>query len=229
MADLKVGEKMKGVVRMAKDYGVFMDIGLGRRDALLPASLLTKGKQPENFEANQELEVYIAAVDMEANRITLSMEVPPEGGVGGGAKRITVDWVPPGDMVPDPKYWASKKMVVEKDPIDWKAWAKKYPGLIHFAERETEIYIGAKAYGFHGMYETYHSNVTHIPVPVHLRKADAGLPSIPPLDFDDYKMGYQFHGIKPEIHTKYRQAPMNDPDHVMLSVPWDVQQNKNKK
>lgn len=214
MDDLKVGEKIKGVVRMTKDYGVFLDIGLGRRDALMPASLLGENKQPEMFKVNDEVEVYIAAVDREANRITLSADPPPEGGITSGRK-ISVEWVPPGDMVPDPKYWTAKygEDAVEEDPIDWKNWAQKYPGMITWADREMEIYKSPTAYGFNGINETIHSQVQYIPMPVHLRKADAGLPVLPEFDYDDFKMGYEHHGIKPEIHTKYRQPPMNNPDH----------------
>merc|ERR1712012_177188 len=34
-------------------------------------------------------------------------------------------------------------------------------------------------------------------------------------DFDDYKLSYDT-GIKPEIHCKYRQPPLNDPNYT-----WD--------
>lgn len=215
MDDLEVGEKIQGVVRMSKDYGVFVDVGLGRRDALLPASLLGDGKTPEMFEANQSIEVYVAQIDAQNQRVTLSLEEPPEGGLTAGLPKIEKGWVPPGDMLPDPKLWAtrvSREEEIDEEPINWKEWEKKYPGLVAFPEKELEVYFSPKGYGFNGHAALHNSTPTYLPVPVHLRRPDAGAPEIPRDSFDDYKLGYQHHGIKPEIHVKYRQPPFNDPN-----------------
>jgi len=214
MDDLQVGATVKGIVRQTKDYGVFMDIGLYRRDALLPTSLIGGDRTPEAFKAGEELEVYVAAVDKETNRVTLSMDEPPEGGFQTKVRKLTADWVPPGDMIPDPKYWEAQKCHVEENPIDWKEWAQKYPGMITWADKETEVYFSCQGYGFKGCAELQHSVVKYLPVPLHLRRDDAGPPEIPKFDFADYKLGYEHHGIKPEIHVKFRQPPLNNPDYV---------------
>jgi len=84
---LEIGAKIKGVVRMTKDYGVFVDIGMGRRDALMPGALLGEGVEPEQFEANQEGEAYVASIDANTERVTLSYMEPPEEGFASPGRR----------------------------------------------------------------------------------------------------------------------------------------------
>jgi len=212
--DLKQGSQIPGVVRKVMDYGVFVDIGMGRRDALLPNSLLGEGRKPGDFEENQQIEVYVDRIDKVKQNVTLNMEEPQDRAGRYGFDGDT--WVPPGDMMPDPKYWAlrcDREEIIDDEPVPWKEWAEKYPGLIKFSEKELELYYCSAGYGFHGLKAAHPSQVNYIPIPMHLRKPDAGPPEFPAFDFDDYEIGYD-HGIKPEIHVKYRQPPFNDPNWV---------------
>jgi len=213
--DLEIGQKVKGVVRQAKDYGVFVDIGMGRRDALMPGSYLGEGVETTNFEANQEVEVYVAAVDANTERVTLSFMEPPEGGFAGGKKTQKYSGaVPFGQRIPDVTYWEKRcknEDLIDDEGVPWKEWETKYPGLVKHAEKEVELPLCNQGYGFSGLEQSRKSNVHWLPVPMHLRRIDAGEPVIPEFDFEDYQMGFDY-GIKPEIHVKYREPPFNDPN-----------------
>mmetsp|Transcript_124414 Transcript_124414/g.311082 ORF Transcript_124414/g.311082 Transcript_124414/m.311082 type:complete len:930 (+) Transcript_124414:61-2850(+) len=219
MDDLKVGQKIEGIVKMSKDYGVFMDIGLNRKDALLPASLFGEAKL-EDFKEGSKVEVFIAAVDTKQDRVTLSVEEPTQAASAMSNISTGGDGMPIGFMVPDPKIWkasnmqwGSKDRFMEEEPMDWHELAKRHPDLIHISKQASEPYFSADNWGlgFKGASEFTVSEVNWIPVPVHLRKPDAGPAEIPAFDYDDHIAGYDY-GIKPEIHVKYRQPPFNDPN-----------------
>lgn len=220
--DLTVGQAIKGVVRRSTNFGVFVDIGLGRTDALLPGSLMKKGVNPEDFEPNNEAEVYIHKIDSGEGRVTVGMEKPED------VAQVTyqTDWIPPGCMLPDVKMWKLDGGIVDDEPINYREWEKKYPGMIKFptGKYEVEPYFCISKSGgpWHGEKAYEKATVHHIPIPVHLRKPDAAPPVIPKPHVDDYDCTYDT-GIKPEIHTKYRAPPMNDPNWVWYEkVPEGV-------
>ncbi len=72
---LKLGSKVKGIVKSIKDYGAFVD--LGGIDALLHVSEIswTKGVNPsEVLSVGQEIEVQILEIDFEKNKISVSIK-----------------------------------------------------------------------------------------------------------------------------------------------------------
>jgi len=219
-ADIKVGEKVKGIVRVAKDYGVFVDIGLPRRDGLMPTSYMGS-RASTDFEPNQEVEVYVVRIDAGTERVTLSIEEPKEDEFGGRKRRgfsPAPDYIPSGDMAVDREYYINvhcdgDESYVWDEPLPWKEWETKYPGIVTFPKIETEVYPPAKGGGggFSGLEELHKAQSVYIPMPVHLRRPDAGPPDQPRDDLDDYQIGYDY-GIKPEIHVKYRTPPFNDPN-----------------
>jgi len=225
--ELKIGEKIEGVVRMSRDYGVFVDIGCARRDALLPASQLPDDRAPGFYKPQDSIEVYIGAVDLGQERITLCLEPPPEGGIGKPGTGMAFGGmvggeVPKGEQLPDVEYWRALNGLkedefdgqfasVEDEPVNWEEWEKKYPGFVVFAEKEMELYGPAWAPNFQAGIMARTADLHHIPVPEHLRRPDAGPAEIPATDFNDYPMTYDY-GIKPEIHIKYMQPPYNDPN-----------------
>jgi len=120
---------------------------------------------------------------------------------------------PSGMRVPNPAYF--KKFLnlkeLEEEPVNWREWEKKYPGLVKHAEKEIELPLCNNGFGFSGLEASRKSSVHWLPVPMHLRSIDSGEPKIPEFDFDDYQIGFDY-GIKPEIHVKYREPPFNDPN-----------------
>jgi len=218
--DLTVGEKIKGVVRRATNFGVFVDISIGRTDALMPGSLMTEGKNPEDFEPNKEVELYVHQINAKEGKVTLGMEEPED--IGGSTYQP--DWIPPGDMLPDLKMWKLEGVPIDEEPINWRQWETKFPGMISFPkDGEREAYFNVNWIGggyWDGTGNMYPNPVHHFPVPMHLRKPDAPPPVIPPRDPKDMEMGYE-SGIKPEIHVKYRAPPMNDPNWVWYDVVPD--------
>jgi transcriptional accessory protein Tex/SPT6 len=215
--DLEVGQKIKGVVRRSTNFGVFVDIAIGRTDALLPGSLMTEGTNPEDFEVNKEIEVYVHNVNASEAKVTLGMEKPEDE---GSRRTYQPDWIPPGDMLPDLKLHKLDDYVIDEEPIDYRAWEKKYPGLISFPkDGEKEVYFNVNNGGghWHGHANMMPSTVHYMPVPMHLRKPDAEPPVIPPPSLDDMEMSYE-SGIKPEIHVKYRAPPLNDPNWVWYDM-----------
>lgn len=252
ITSLQMGQQVKGVVRMVKDYGVFVDIGLGRRDALIPASLLGT-TTTDSYTANQQIDVYIAAVEVDSNRVTCSIEAPPEGGFQVGRaqaqSRVSVQQgeLPRGQCYPDQEYWLHQFMhhhtkmsfqrsaekygtfltdeereerYVEEEGVPWKEWAEKYPGMIKFPDREYSIPVGLNCTHVKGAHLIMPSIPHYFPVPVHLRKPDAGPPQIPKFDFEHLEgQGMFAKQIKPEIYMKYRTPPFNDPDYRQYPTP----------
>mmetsp|Transcript_26425 Transcript_26425/g.78766 ORF Transcript_26425/g.78766 Transcript_26425/m.78766 type:complete len:661 (-) Transcript_26425:175-2157(-) len=213
LGDLKVGSKVSGIIRKSMDYGCFVDVGLGRTDALLPKALMPEERTPASYKPGDTIDVYIANVDVQKNRVTLSVKEPTDA--GPKMQQVGKGGLPQDDMFPDAKSWIAKQggdeAIVDDEGIPWKDWEKKYPGLIKFPKKEVELYMTAQGYGFSGVNEAACAEPAYIPIPVHLRKPDAAQPEIPEFSFDDYELGYEY-GIKPEIHTKYRMPPFNDPN-----------------
>lgn len=75
MAELKVGEIRKGVVRHLTNFGAFVDIG--GADGLIHISEISRQKTDhpgDVLEVGQELKVYILGLDRQRNRINLSLK-----------------------------------------------------------------------------------------------------------------------------------------------------------
>merc|ERR1711972_232472 len=122
--------------------------------------------------------------------------------------------------MPDPKYWEGLgEHEMDEEPIPWKEWEKKYPGLIKFPKKEVELPLFGNGFGFRACQEIQKGNIEWIPIPLHLRKEDAGPVEIPGVDFDDYPLDFD-KGMKPEIYVKYRTPPMNNPNWVDFKT-WD--------
>ncbi|CAK9028351.1 4-hydroxy-3-methylbut-2-enyl diphosphate reductase (HMBPP reductase) [Durusdinium trenchii] len=220
-ADLVENKQIKGVIRAVRDYGAFVDIGLGRVDALMPNAMM--GEQTgAAFAVGQELEVWVVRVDEEANRVTVSsVEPTAEMRAQRGGRRSRGSspdsYIPEGFMVPDPKrhveILGGREDLMDLEPTPWYEWAEKFPGFVKFQEEDHNIVLSAKAFGFRGHVELEHAHRAVVQIPKHLQKADAVKPSpadlVPPIE--DLMPNYD-SGIKPEIHTKYRQPPLNDPN-----------------
>ena len=74
--DLKVGMKLKGVVRNVIDFGAFIDIGV-HQDGLVHVSQICNRyiKHPsEALTVGENVEVKIIGIDLDKNRIQLSMK-----------------------------------------------------------------------------------------------------------------------------------------------------------
>ncbi|UDM31899.1 Tex family protein [Lentilactobacillus laojiaonis] len=81
MEDLKVGMQLKGTVRNVVDFGVFVDIGV-KQDGLVHISQLTDQfiKNPaEVVSVGEIVNVWVTAVDLDRQRIQLTMIEPKEG------------------------------------------------------------------------------------------------------------------------------------------------------
>ncbi|MEN6464473.1 MAG: Tex family protein [Syntrophaceae bacterium] len=95
ITDLTPGMKLPGVVTNITAFGAFVDIGV-HQDGLVHLSELADRyvKFPGDVvKVSQRVEVTVLAVDLERNRISLSMKTKPdlsagrgEGAVGGGSK-----------------------------------------------------------------------------------------------------------------------------------------------
>ena len=72
---LKPGMQIKGRVRKVVDFGVFVDIGVGR-DGLVHISALRKAGMDKRIRAGQVLDVAVRRVDMESGRISLVIPSP---------------------------------------------------------------------------------------------------------------------------------------------------------
>ena len=80
IADLKVGDKVFGIVKNITNYGAFLDLGL-KKQALLHMKDMDYYSvyDPNNFvKLNDKLEVYILSIDKENEKIELSLVDPKE-------------------------------------------------------------------------------------------------------------------------------------------------------
>ena len=77
---LKPGMRLKGQVRNIVDFGAFIDIGVGR-DGLAHISTLRKAGIDKSIQVGDTIDVQIRRVDMENNRISLTIP-----GAGKGSK-----------------------------------------------------------------------------------------------------------------------------------------------
>lgn len=77
LADLKPGQTFQGRVRNVVDFGAFVDIGVGR-DGLAHISVLKRAGIDKTLAVGDTLEVAIRRVDVQNNRISLT--VPGAGG-----------------------------------------------------------------------------------------------------------------------------------------------------
>jgi len=225
MDGLTVGQQIEGIVKNVREYGVFMDIGLGRKDALLPATLFGEAKM-EDFKADSKISVFTAAIDKQQDRITLSVDKPSASASLGNINKSGA--MLKGFTVPDPQIWQKQSLLYGEffpnygnyfdeiqEPVDWFEWEKRLPDLIKIRkDNDLELYFGSSqaAKGFNGAHELNCQAVVHwLPVPVHLRKPDAGPAEIPAKNYDDYRLTYDYK-IKPEIHVKYAHWPRNNPN-----------------
>ncbi len=80
MKDLKPGMQMKGTVRNAVDFGVFVDIGV-HQDGLVHISQITDRyiKHPsEVLKVGDVVDVWVISVDVDKKRISLTMKKPKD-------------------------------------------------------------------------------------------------------------------------------------------------------
>ncbi len=76
LKDLKVGDKLQGVVRNIVDFGAFVDIGL-HNDGLVHKSQLADryvGHPLDIVSLGQSVEVRVIEIDLEREKISLSMK-----------------------------------------------------------------------------------------------------------------------------------------------------------
>ena len=89
LSDLKVGEKYQGVVENLTEYGAFVNIG-ARKAGLLHVSRM-KMEKVENpadvVKVGDHIEVYVSNVDLENNRLSLSLLSPDELAKKEGGRR----------------------------------------------------------------------------------------------------------------------------------------------
>jgi len=81
-ADLKPGQKLPGLVTNVTAFGAFVDIGV-HQDGLVHISQLSDNfvKDPNDaVKVGQKVQVTVIEVDLERNRIALSMKAKPEIG-----------------------------------------------------------------------------------------------------------------------------------------------------
>ncbi|MFO7916830.1 MAG: S1 RNA-binding domain-containing protein [Anaerolineae bacterium] len=78
--ELKPGMRLKGTVQNVVDFGAFIDIGVGR-DGLAHISTLKRAGIDETLQSGDEIDVQIRHVDLERDRISLTIP-----GAGKSAK-----------------------------------------------------------------------------------------------------------------------------------------------
>jgi len=79
IGDLKVGMKLPGIITNITAFGAFVDVGV-HQDGLVHLSELAAGyvKDPKDVvKVSQKVEVRVLAIDLERNRISLSMKPSP--------------------------------------------------------------------------------------------------------------------------------------------------------
>jgi ribosomal protein S1 len=217
-SQMKVGQKIDGKVKGVQSYGAFIDIGLGRTDALLPGALVKEGVALETLEVGDSIEVWVSNVDMAKNRITVSMtEVKEEAATYSPTGKVPYGyWVPPKEWLLQVRYKGKEYMTEpEGYEIDWHEWEKKYPEIVKFPETEAfeSVIFESDGINFKSFEESKQGKMFHMPVPLGLRKDDAGSPEIPRQGYDpDYYWHTWESGMKKEISIKYRTPPLNDPN-----------------
>ena len=82
---LKPGMRMQGTVRNVVDFGAFIDIGVGR-DGLAHVSTLQRAGIDKTLKVGDTIDVQIRRVDLETNRISLTIP-----GAGRGTKTALAD------------------------------------------------------------------------------------------------------------------------------------------
>lgn len=82
---LKPGMRLKGTVQNVVDFGAFIDIGVGR-DGLAHVSTLKRAGIDETLQPGDEIDVQIRHVDLERDRISLTIP-----GAGKSAKTSLED------------------------------------------------------------------------------------------------------------------------------------------
>jgi uncharacterized protein len=84
ISDLRTGMKMPGIITNVTAFGAFVDIGV-HQDGLVHISELSDRfvKDPADFvSVQQQVEVRVIAVDLDRNRISLSMKNKPGAPTG---------------------------------------------------------------------------------------------------------------------------------------------------
>lgn len=111
LSDLKVGQKLVGVITRTASFGAFVDFG-AENDGLVHVSKMAEGRV-ENVDdvvsEGQAVDVWLCGVD--DGKVTLSMvesKVGRGGGGGGGGGRRTVDLSPFTNL--DPNQWLTGKV-----------------------------------------------------------------------------------------------------------------------
>lgn len=107
LSDLKVGQKLVGVITRTANFGAFVDIG-SENDGLVHISRIAEGRVvnvDDVVSEGQAVDVWICGVD--DGKITLSMVESKVHGGGGGGRR-TVDLSPFTKV--DPNQWLTGKV-----------------------------------------------------------------------------------------------------------------------
>lgn len=213
MDDLEEGMKVNATVKQVKDYGCFVDIGLNRRDALLPAALLD-GKELDEISEGDTFEVFIHKVQRDQNRVTVGMKEPEKK-----SEMFSFDGeLQPGYSLPGQGLIEKMNPILQdNDPPNFVEWCKKYPKFIRIAPKPVMVYESTGEKAFSGVRDLFAASSHYIPIPVHLRKPDAiGEEMIPDKFVEkggDYEVTYDV-GIKQEIHCRHRQPPFSNPNRV---------------
>lgn len=86
LSELKIGQKMTGIVGNVREFGAFVDVGCWT-DGLVHVSKMdtVRVTDPSKYvEDGQEIEVWVSSIDSDQNRLGLSMVETKVGGKGGG-------------------------------------------------------------------------------------------------------------------------------------------------
>jgi ribosomal protein S1 len=157
ISELQVGQKIKATIRAVKEYGAFVDIGLGRKEALLPTSFVTakEGMTLEQLEIGESLDVYVVRLDVPNEKVTVSLTEPSEDSVVAPGSRVGGGKLPPGDVPSDPiraarilhmDRWGQVDMEgLDKYTVPWEQWAVDHPEIVEFSEKETDVVLFANS------------------------------------------------------------------------------------
>jgi small subunit ribosomal protein S1 len=240
ISDLRVGQQLKGTIKSVKEYGAFVDIGLGRKEALLPASFVKakEGMTLEELESGQSLDVYVVRLDVPNEKVTLSLTEPSEDSVVAPGSRVSGGKLPLDTVAPDPVRAARILHMngkgahdieqLDKYTIPWEQWAQDYPDLVEFSEKEEDVVLFAHSkLQFTGIEELKQSKPFYVPVPVQLRKDPTETPEIPASTFvegfDNENDGLSYdYKTSHDVHRKYMQPPLNDPNWRFRPLPGEI-------